>query len=84
MSVVKTAISMQESLFQEMEKLAAELEISRSRLLTLALEEFIERRENLNLLAALNAAYKDDEQAEELMLAERHLVNYREQSVDSW
>lgn len=59
MPTVKTAISLQEPLFASANKLAAEMSISRSRLFVLALEEFIQRRQNELLLAQLNAAYDD-------------------------
>ena len=39
MACVKTAISIQESLFKEAEELARKLQVSRSKLVSLALEE---------------------------------------------
>jgi metal-responsive CopG/Arc/MetJ family transcriptional regulator len=84
MAVVKTAISINEPLFHKLEELAAELGMSRSRLLALALEEFLERYENLRVLEALNAAYDDDQQDEELELVKRHKPGYREVVEDSW
>lgn len=43
MATVKTAISIQESLFEEAEALAREMNTSRSHIFVLALEEFIRR-----------------------------------------
>jgi metal-responsive CopG/Arc/MetJ family transcriptional regulator len=59
MANVKTAISLQESLFEQAEALADELNISRSRLFSLALEDFIRRSHNRQLLEKLNTAYED-------------------------
>ena len=77
MSVVKTAISLQAHLFQQVEKLAGDLNLSRSGLVAIALQEFIERHENKRLLEQLNAAYEDDPQSEELELSKSYRQSYR-------
>ncbi|NEP44555.1 MAG: hypothetical protein F6K35_37220 [Okeania sp. SIO2H7] len=59
MATVKTAISLQESLFEQAEALAAEMNVSRSRLIAIALEEFIRRHHNRQLLEKINAAYAE-------------------------
>ena len=59
MTVVKTAISLEASLFDQINELARELRVSRSGLFALAAQEFISRHENRKLLDALNAAYDD-------------------------
>ena len=59
MQTIKTAISIQKNLFEEAEHLARAMKVSRSRLLALALEEFIRRRENQQLLEKINKAYED-------------------------
>ncbi|NJN98974.1 MAG: hypothetical protein HC875_35210 [Anaerolineales bacterium] len=56
---IKTAISLQKSLFEQVEVLAHELKISRSRLFVLALEEFVHRHQNQQLLEQINLAYDD-------------------------
>lgn len=56
MSNVKTAISLDEALFHEVEGLAQELKIPRSRVFALALEDFIRRRQNQRLLQENNTA----------------------------
>ena len=56
---VKTAISLQQSLFEQAEALAREMHISRSRLFTLAVEDFIQRYGDQRLLEHINAAYAD-------------------------
>lgn len=59
MANVKTVISLQEALFEQAEALANELKISRSRLFSLALENFIRRSCNQQLLEKLDTAYED-------------------------
>jgi hypothetical protein len=60
MSNIKTAISIQETLFEKAEALARELNISRSRLFVLAVEDFIQRHHNRKLLDQINFAYEDE------------------------
>lgn len=57
MANVKTAVSIEERLFERAEALAREMRISRSRLFVLALEDYIRRRENQRLLKEINEAY---------------------------
>ena len=59
MTSVKTAISVQEALFEQAEKIANEMKISRSRLFNLALEDFVLRYRNRKLLKQINEAYTD-------------------------
>ena len=59
MATVKTAISIQESLFEQVNDLAEELDMPRSQLFSLAVQEFIERHENRNILKALNEVYDE-------------------------
>jgi metal-responsive CopG/Arc/MetJ family transcriptional regulator len=54
MSTVKTAISVQESLFERAEALAQQLHMSRSQLFSRALGEFLDRHESRMLLEAIN------------------------------
>ena len=56
---VKTAISLSDTLFTRVEALARELDISRSRLFAIAVQEFIEHHETGRMLAALNEVYDD-------------------------
>ena len=57
MGNIKTAISIQESLFEQADALANEMNISRSRLFVLALQEFIQRYQNQKLLDQINSVY---------------------------
>lgn len=65
MATIKTAISLQDSLFEEIEQAARELKVSRSRIFVLAIEEYLKRRENLRLLDKINDAYQDEPEESE-------------------
>ena len=81
MTSVKTAISVQEALFEQAEKIAKEMKISRSRLFNLALEDFVLRYRNRELLEQINEAYADlpDPQEQErrlkMLRIQKHLVD---------
>jgi len=59
MEHVKTAVSVRRNLFDRAESLARRLKVSRSRLYSLALEEFLERDASEELLKSYNEAYAD-------------------------
>jgi len=59
MPVVKTAISLEKDLFDQVNKLANEIKVSRSRIFTLAIKEYLKKYENKRLLLQLNEAYDD-------------------------
>ncbi len=72
----KTAISVEDELFQKADQIAAALEISRSALYARALQEFVRRYENQELLRELNVVYADEPTQEDLAFLEqgrRHL-----------
>ena len=77
MATVKTAISLQEYLFEQAEAIAAEMKISRSRLIAIALEEFIRRHQNRILLEKINAAYGDISDTETLASRSTILENHK-------
>jgi len=83
MANIKTAISIDKPLFEQVDDLAHELNISRSRIFTLAATEFIQRHKNLKLLEAINAAYDDfpDEKERFLksVMRSRHLKMVKDQ-----
>jgi metal-responsive CopG/Arc/MetJ family transcriptional regulator len=59
MLAIKTAISIEKVIFDQAEKVAQAMNVSRSKLFVLALQEFLERQKNKELLAQINAAYAD-------------------------
>lgn len=67
---VKTAISIDDGLFREVNSLSRELNISRSKLFTLAVDEFIKKHRNRELLAQINRAYADPPTPKEEKLQE--------------
>ncbi len=59
MPSVKTAISLEEKLFDQVNKLASDMHVSRSKLFTLAVKYFLKKQESKKLLAQLNSVYND-------------------------
>lgn len=83
MAAVKTALSIDESLFERAEALAEELEIPRSRLFSMALEEFLSRHDAKKLLKQLNDVYRDTVPTDEEERAARR-AKHREMVRGTW
>ncbi|MCX5877820.1 MAG: CopG family transcriptional regulator [Deltaproteobacteria bacterium] len=83
MANIKTAISIDKPLFEEVDEVAHELNTSRSRVFSLAAQEFVDRHKNQKLLQAINEAYEDmpDDKEETLNTMRRslHLRMVKEQ-----
>ncbi len=62
---MKEAISLQKSLYKQVQLLARELKITPRKLIVLAVEGFIQRQQNQRLLERINAVYDDAPNAEE-------------------
>lgn len=60
MAIVKTAISIQESLFERADALAEQLHLSRSQLFSRALDEFLKKHETRKLHEAINSALEGE------------------------
>jgi metal-responsive CopG/Arc/MetJ family transcriptional regulator len=84
MANVKTAISIQQSLFEQVEALARELHISRSRLFAIAVEDFMQRYENQRLLERINDAYADTTTPDEQALLRRMRRQQRQMVEGEW
>lgn len=65
MANIKTAVSIDKSLFEQAESIAREMKVSRSSLFALALQDFIRHHQNEELLRRINEAYEDVPDAEE-------------------
>ena len=65
MANIKTAVSIEKSLFEQAESIAREMKVSRSRLFALALQDFIRHHQNEELLRRINEAYEDVPDADE-------------------
>ncbi len=73
---MKTAISIPDNIFKDIEKLSKELDIPRSQILTEAAKEYIEKQKNRNILEALNRAYSEKETKEEIKLRGKSKKHY--------
>ena len=83
-STVKTAISLDGDLFRQAQSLARRMKVSRSRLFATAMEEFIERRRNQDLLQAINAACQTGEDPSEEKLRRSLLRQHRRLVQGQW
>jgi len=83
MATIKTAISIDKPLFEQLGDLAQELNTSRSRIFALAATEFIQRHKNIKLLEAINAAYNDPPDKKEsslnTLMRSKHLKMVKDQ-----
>jgi metal-responsive CopG/Arc/MetJ family transcriptional regulator len=68
---VKTAISIDKELFDSVNKLAQTMKVSRSRLISLAVQDYLKKQENMSLLARLNDVYADESLAESTIVSEK-------------
>jgi predicted transcriptional regulator len=84
MSTVKTAISLKESLFRRVDQLARELDMPRSHIFALAVEEFIQRYENRKLLNTINEAYEEILDREEEHYRDRMRQYHRDMVEGQW
>jgi metal-responsive CopG/Arc/MetJ family transcriptional regulator len=84
---VKTAISLDESLFREAEEWAGKLGVSRSQLFARAVEEYVRRHENEELVRRLDEAHADGLDDEEREHLERMWVDHArllEETGNEW
>ena len=84
MSHIKTAISLDEDLFDRLETAAEEMRLSRSRLVGLAVEEFLERRRSDALLAQIDLAYEGEPDPAEVALLRRMALQHRQVVEGEW
>ena len=78
---IKTAVSIEKPLFEQADKLAEQMRVSRSRLYALALEMFIEKRKSQQILEQLNRVCGENPPTDEekqlleaMQPRQRHLV----------
>ena len=84
MHAVKTAISIEKDLFDQAEKIARTMKVSRSKLFVIALQDFIEHQKNKELLAQINAAYADEPDATEQALRKKARRQHRRIVEGEW
>lgn len=70
MSTIKTAISIQQTLFEEAEATAQELHLSRSHLYALAIEQFLRRYKSRKLRENLDQVYQSEPSPEDQLFQE--------------
>lgn len=84
MAVVKTAISIDESLFDKISKLSNEIKLSRSQIFSQAVRYFIDRKNNLELVRRINQTYSDVLDGDEIKLLEKSKIKYKEILEEEW
>ncbi|MBI4748314.1 MAG: ChpI protein [Acidobacteria bacterium] len=77
MSTVKTAVSISKTLLNATDEAARDLKLPRSQVVALALEEFLQKHRNQQLLIQLNAAYGDDPSDEDQQFQSRMKPRFR-------
>ena len=84
MESIKTAISIDKSLFAQANALARKLKVSRSRLFVLALEDFIQEQQNRELLEKINAVYADEPDEQEKIMRRKARRSHRRLIEGQW
>jgi len=84
MSLVKTAISLDEDLFKKANKLSVEMDVSRSKLFQFAIESYIRQYDNKQILNKLNKIYSGESILEEKEL-QKSIKDYHRRIIrDKW
>ncbi len=81
---IKTAISLEEELFSQVQELACAMNISRSRVFALAATEFVKRRRSDQITQQINDAYTDEAEAEDKELLHHMRSAYRRHAELEW
>ncbi len=81
---VKTAISIQEALFNEIDVLAHKMHISRSQLFAMAAKEFMQKQQNRRLLEQINKVYDDAPDSQQKKWLERSRAAHRKLVEGQW
>lgn len=84
MQTVKTAISIEKNLYDQANRIAKHIKVSRSKLFALALQDFIEHQKNKELLDQINAAYEDDHDPAEETLQLKRSAQHRRIVEGEW
>ena len=80
MHTMKTAISVEDRLLQEADLTARQMGLSRSRLFSVAVEEYMRRRRQEQMLAQLNQVYSGEPDP----MAARIKTRFRKVIQDRW
>jgi metal-responsive CopG/Arc/MetJ family transcriptional regulator len=79
---MKTAISIPDHIFWEVDRFARESKVSRSYVFYLAVEEYMKKVKAKKLLANLNAVYSEDETPEEKTFRDKALHHFVEDVLE--
>lgn len=82
MPSVKTAISLDHSLFEEADRTAREMRVPRSRIISLALEEFLRKRRAQQITDRLNRVYANGPTEEEKRVQKALMAHLRARLKD--
>lgn len=84
MATIKTAISLQNSIFEQVDDLARDLNVSRGQLVTLALEELVRCHQNQQLLESINRAYDSTASSDDLANTSARRRQHRRMVEGEW
>lgn len=84
MLAVKTAISVDKNLFEEVENYARAKKLTRSKVFSLAAQAFIEHQKNKEMFAQINAAYADEPDAVEKAILRKSRSQHRQIVKREW
>ena len=73
---MKTAISIPDEIFREMEKFAQEHNYSRSEVFVMAIKDFLENLKSKQLLDTLNEVHQDIETAKDTTVRKKAIRHY--------
>jgi metal-responsive CopG/Arc/MetJ family transcriptional regulator len=82
MAGIKTAISLDKGLLDQVNEYAKEMNVSRSKFFSLAVRDFIEKRQNQNMLDKLNMVYDEPGKDEGVNILKAHRNNQRQMLKD--
>jgi hypothetical protein len=81
---IKTSISLEKTLFDQAETAAREMKVSRSRLFSIALQDFFEHQNNRELLVQINKAWGDEPDVTEKTLRQQSRRQHRPLVDGEW
>lgn len=84
MPTIKTAISIEENLYNKVAKLSSKLSIPKSRVFSHAVEHLIERNENIELVREINKAYPEPPDENEKLLGSKIKSKHSKLVKGSW
>jgi metal-responsive CopG/Arc/MetJ family transcriptional regulator len=79
---VKTAISIPDEIFREIERFSKEHRYSRSEVFVMAVKEFLEKLKSKEVFNALNEVYSEPESLEETTLTEKSKAYYSKKNIE--